>query len=168
MRADPVSIHYRQRWFYVLWSVLLVSSCVLLGLWVRPARSGSGILSVQVKFQDIPEGASCKVWLGPRGAWKHRRWNGDDACLEKAFQGSVLDLGNLSVPIAYRRWQGFYIPSRTSDLLVLRITPPSGETRYFAYSLREDLDSGMIRPGKRLRILFEKKWAQLPADVHLL
>ena len=63
--------------------------------------------------------------------------------------------------IEYRRWMKgrIYIPSRTADLAVIRLLAPGQAPRYMAFSLQNDIYTGLLRPKGKLSYKMEASWA---------
>lgn len=162
MGTNPDSIHYRRRWYYVLWSSLLVASFWLWILWLVPAKSGEAAIRLNLRIADIPAGSRIGVWAGPRASWDGSG-KGDLAATAQVPSDGALTLTRL-LPVAYRRWIGDYIPGKTSDLLILMIQPPEGAVRYITLRLHQDWRDGTLQPGRRLLVTLEGKWKGLSSN----
>jgi len=166
--ASVVSIHQQRRWFYVLWSLLLATSLVLLVLWTIPGSTGQGTLTLQITIKNVPPGTRIQSWVGPREKWIGRSWGGDGACSDQILQSTgPLVIGPLKIPIAYRRCLKTYIPGRTSDLVIFKATPPQGDPKYGVYTLSEDLNTGAFRPRIKMVCTLDMNWSTLRRDPKL-
>ena len=163
MTPSP-SIHYKRRWFYVLWCTLLLASLAALGLWETPARSGSADLAFKIQVANVPPGCAVQFWAGPKKAWPgadHRApMNQPGLPLTAAGEA----IGHLNLRVAYRRWIGGVIARRTDDLLVLKFQPRSGTPRYFTIPLDMDWHSQILRPGRRMAFSTSIDWGNLWLD----
>ena len=161
MEAEKPSIHHQRRWYYVAWITLLVGSLVLLGLWMKPSRQGLASLTINMAIKDLPQGTRAQVWIGPKERWAGTSWNGAGATFDQVIQTSALATCPMPVPLAYRRWlKGrVYIPSRTADLAVIRLLAPGQAPRYMAFSLQNDIYSGLLRPKGKLTYNMAATWA---------
>jgi hypothetical protein len=74
----------------------------------------------------------------------------------------------LELPVAYRRWTGIYMTSKTSDLVVVAFVPPAGTSRYASFPLSVDWNTGLLRPGRRMKIAMDTPWEALCSDSHSL
>ena len=159
------SIHYRRRWFYVLWCTLLAGAFAALGLWETPARREKAALETSVLIRGVPEGTRVQAWAGPLRAWPGSRWNGEGAWADLALPRSgAVPLPLIRLPIARRRLGRGYIPRGTWDLVVVRLLPPSGPPRYLPYECSKDITSGLLAQGHRLKVTISGSWEHLPVD----
>jgi hypothetical protein len=162
LEGEQISIHYRRRWYYVLWSCLLLASLIALVLWETPSPVGTVNVQMNIAIKDLPEGCQFSVWAGPR-----RSWHGNNLVESQAGRiippdGKVVE--SLVLPVAYRRWGGGYIPRRTSDFIVLVFMPPSGEPHYLALPLDTDLRTGFLRLGRKMTVSLGFHWRRLGTD----
>jgi len=63
------SIHHQRRWYYVLWSVLLLSGLALYGRWQTPLRVERPLLGIAFEEQGLPTETAVEVWTGPTVQW---------------------------------------------------------------------------------------------------
>lgn len=158
------SIHYRRRWFYVLWCALLLVSVWAWILWVTPRESGTARMMVRLKVEAVPPGCRVQAWTGPQARWAGDAWQGENPAAEAVMGGDYLDLPPIRLDIAFRRWVKDYIPSKTSDLLVIRFVPPTGQSRYFFLPLEKDWRSGLLRVGWVIHVKIPCPWESLGTD----
>ncbi len=158
------SIHYRRRWFYVLWGVLLLASLGALALWETPKLTGTAQFTLQLQVQNLPARTQVKVWAGPRGGWPGSAWRDQGVAAEVRIVAESVTLVALPLLVAYRRWVKDTIPRRTADLVVLRFEAPGQPPRYFAQPLVGDWLSGILRPGRRMTLRTERRWQDLGTD----
>jgi len=158
------SIHYRQRWFYVLWVVLLLLSCLALFLWERPLRVEQASLVVRVQIREAPAGTRVQVWAGPWSRWEGLSWSGGEGAPTVLNADGSATLPLLRIQIGRRRWFHGYVPRSTWDLVMLRFTAPSGPARYLAVPLTEDIRKGVLRPRWKLFTTVGTPWNGLPTD----
>ena len=161
MGVETSSIHHQRRWYYVAWITLLVGSLVLLGLWMRPSRQGQASLTINMAIKDLPQGTRAQVWIGPKEQWTGAGWNGAGAAFDQVIPVNTLNTTPMAVPLAYRRWMKgrIYIPSRTADLAVIRLLAPGQAPRYMAFSLQNDIYTGLLRPKGKISYKMEATWA---------
>jgi hypothetical protein len=164
--ASSPSIHFQRRWFYALWVILLAVAAGAWILWEKPASWSQASLVVQLKLRDVPLGTRIQAWNGPRAQWPGASWAGLGAFADLPLQADqTLTLPTLRVPIAERRWvRKDYIPRGTGDLVVLKVTPPGGPSRYFLLPLAEDLHSGLLKPKWKLTVFINKSFNGLTLD----
>ncbi|BDU78422.1 hypothetical protein [Mesoterricola sediminis] len=162
----PASIHHRRRWFYVLWTCLLLLSLGALVLWNLPTRTDQASLQMGVVIPDAPSGARVQVWAGPRARCPHPAWDGRGSLGEAAL-GPAGDarLPLLRVPIARRRWVKDFIPGRTWEIVLLRVVVPGQPDKFIIYPLTLDIRAGLLGPGRKLLITSQSKWAKLRVEV---
>jgi len=113
---DPIvkSIHYQRRWFYVLWSAMLVVSICLWLLWITPARTGQATLTLMLHIHGIPDGTQVQTWIGPKNRWPKPSKRPDEVnCIQIPKGILQFSIGPIKVPIAYRRWTHSYMPNST-------------------------------------------------------
>ena len=159
------SIHYRRRWFYALWSALLVASTAALLLWERPSVVDLASLQVVVRVPGAPEGTRIQAWAGPWAKWPGRTWSGGDAFAELApGPGGAATLPVVRMAIARRRWFRGTIPRGTWDLVMVKFTPPSEPPRYLAVPMSRDIRAGLLRPRYRLIVTINTSWQNLTVD----
>lgn len=164
MERDAKSIHFRRRWFYVLWLCLLLASLAALVLWETPSRSGKVNLQIQVLVKQAPQGCRVQVWVGPGRKWQGKLSDGREVRVNQAFPEVGKVVASLELPVAYRRWTRQYIPGQTADLVVLVFTPPTGSPRYLGFHLDTDLNTGLLRPGRGMKLSLECAWEGLWND----
>ena len=166
--AQP-SIHYRRRWFYVLWCSLLLISLGAYGLWEWPKRIEKPLLIVLMKADQLPAGVEVQVWTGPKAAWPGPGWDGLDArCTLKPNGTGGMETPPMLVPVGVRRWvKKGTVPRRTHDLLVFRFIAPGQAVRFSFVSLKNDWRQGLLRDGKRLFFRYEPEWKELSLDGRL-
>jgi hypothetical protein len=160
--APPVrSIHYRRRWAYALWVVLLFLSLGALLLWERPAEVGTGSYQLKVAIRKPPPGAAVELWIGPWARWAGPgRFTASAGPAPLQADGSA-SLPAIRLPIARRRWVRDYIPRGTWDLVVVRFTAPGEAARYMVIPLSTDLRTGLLGPHRRLTGFLNCSWAGL-------
>ena len=149
MPIPSPSIHYRRRWFYVLWTALLLALLWGWALWERPKHIYEASLKVQYRARgEVPAGTRVQGWVGPAGRRPGADWQGEGGFVEAVLDGNnQIVLPVFKLHLAPRRWgRRAFIPRYTWDLLVLRITRPGQAPRYLSASLARDIDSGLLRP----------------------
>lgn len=157
--------HYRRRWYYLLWTLLLMVSIGLWVAWEIPAESGYGRVGTQLRLPGIPPGTSISAWAGPHGNIRSDIWGDPSRVIDLGdSKGTLVEMPPLQLPFAKRRWADAYIPKRTWDLVVIRLKPPSGPTRYFVMDLTSDWNEGTIRPGRVLRYKVACPWEGLATE----
>lgn len=167
MAASPTtSIHHQRRWYYVLWSVLLLSGLALYGRWLTPLRVERPLLGIAFEEQGLPPETVVEVWTGPTGQWRPKPAASPAGFRPLPRNGKgQLAMGATELPMAIRRWvKPALIPARSHDLVVLRFTLPGQDARFLFLSLREDWQTGLLRPGKRLYYTIRPKWDALRTD----
>lgn len=164
--TDPPSIHYRRRWYYVLWCVLLLASLGAYGLWQWPLRVERPLLGILMKANDLPAGTEVQIWIGPRSDWPGPAWDGKDARADlRPDAAGRMEMPPTVVPVAVRRWvTKATIPARTHDLVVFRFLAPGQAVRFAFVSLRNDWRHGLLRDGKRLFFPYQPDWKELTLD----
>lgn len=165
MALDP--IHYKRRWYYVLWSTLLVLSAGALFLWERPARTDLASLQVVLAIKGAPEGSRLQAWAGPWRRWPGSAWSGQGAFADMPLpvSGSAT-LPLLRLSIARRRWTAGYIPRETWELVMVKVVPPSGAPRYYPLPCSSDIRLGLLKPKRRLTIAIDTSWSNLKVDAN--
>jgi len=159
------SIHHRRRWYYALWSALLVLSAGALALWESPTRTDLASLQVTLTVPGAPGGSRLQAWAGPWKGWPGAAWSGRGAFADLALPSAgAATLPLLRVPIARRRWVRDYIPRGTWDLVMLKVVPPSGAPRYYALPVANDIRVGLLRPRYRLTASIDVSWDNLKVD----
>lgn len=158
------SIHFRRRWYYVMWCGFLLASLVALGLWETPAQAGTADLTVKILVTNIPPGCTSQLWKGSK-----KRWPDADRIPPMNQAGSPLTaegkaIGSLKLRVGYRRWIGGVIARRTDDLVVMKFQPVSGHPRYFGIPLEMDWHTRLLRPGQRMVITTTTDWDGLWSD----
>ena len=142
------SIHYRRRWFYVLWAALLLASLAALALWETPRSRDEATLKVQFRSPSaVPPGTVVQAWVGPSARRPDAAWLGEGSFVEAPLGASQrVTLPVLKVKLGPRRWvKGAFVPRATWDLLLLRILRPGEAPRYVFMPLAGDLTSGLLR-----------------------
>nr|WP_320133053.1 hypothetical protein [uncultured Holophaga sp.] len=157
----PRSIHYRRRWAYVLWCVLLLAALGALLAWRRPVPAGEGHVSFGLLIRNAPSGTQADVWCGPASKWRPAL-GGRGPRVPLRADGSV-SLGPLPVHIARRRWVKAYHPE-TTDLVVVELRSPGGAVRYLEYHLLTDLETGLLGNRRKMTVRFDLPWESLSAD----
>lgn len=165
MEQHQVSIHFRRRRYYALWSLLLVLSIAAKVLWEIPVRTGTADLDLRCQITGLPEGSRLQAWSGPKNQWSNIPWDKAGTLAQvEAGPGSV-KLPLMTLPVGFRRWVHDYIPRKTADLVVLRILPKSGLPRYSVFPLGSDWHSGLLQPGKRMLMTINCPWAGLDTNL---
>ena len=160
-------IHHSRRWYYVLWSSLLLLSCAALFLWERPARTEQAALQVNLHLGNAPGGLRVQGWAGPSAAWPGPGWSGEGAFGDViARPDGTTNLPVVRLWIARRRWVRDYIHRGTWDLVVLKLTPPVGPPRFIALPCASDIRSGLLRPKYRLSLSIDASWQNLKLDTN--
>ena len=160
----PRGIHYRRRWFYALWVVLLLLSSGALALWQRPLAVVQASLTVRIHVRQAPAGAQVQTWAGPWDRWPGPEWSAAGAAPTALPADGWATLPVAAITIARRRWVNQYIARDTSDLLMLKFTAPGERPRYFALPLSKDIRTGLLRPQGRLITSVETHWSGLGFD----
>lgn len=158
------SIHYQRRWFYILWASLLMASAAFLLLWETPARRGTSKITLGLVVKGLPPQTRVEVWTGPKDHWPGLDWKGQDPGAKIRIKDEWVVLEPFVLPVAYRRWVKGTIPRHTADLLVLRFDAPGQSPRYMALPLKKDWESGLLSPGRILRVNTEFAWEKLWLD----
>ena len=162
--SAPVrSIHYQQRWFYVLWVSLLLLSATAYAFWERPVSRTAASLSVSLRILGAPEGTQVQVWAGPWSQWRPD-WPGAGTVQVPLQPDGTATLPLYRIPIAQRRWVPGYIPRDTWDLMMIKFITPGGPPRYFALPLSKDIRMGVLKPRYRLKNTITTPWAGLATD----
>ncbi|HWQ09797.1 MAG TPA: hypothetical protein VN436_11830 [Holophaga sp.] len=165
MQQSRPSIHHQRRWYYALWVGLLGLSLAAKVLWETPSRTGVAYLAVHLAVQDLPSGSQAQAWAGPRAQWEGAAWQGLGSVVGATVESGEVSIPRIPLPVGYRRWvRGDVIPRRTSDFVVCRVLPPSGQPRYLAFPLKEDWRSGVLRPGAHLALDLGCRWRDLATD----
>lgn len=166
VQPEERSIHYRRRWYYVLWCGLLASAAVAWLAWETPRLSAHGKVSVRLTLPGLPEGVKAQVWAGPRAVCPSGEWDGSAAAVDLGvIQGNGVNLPPLGLPVGYRRWVADYIPRKTADVLVFRLEAPDQAVRYLVLPLGADWRQGHLRPGRILRYDIQMRWDRLSFDI---
>ena len=163
MIREVRSIHYRRRWYYVLWSVLLLVSLVALCFWEIPSRTGRAKVQFQVTVAHVPQGCRVRVWAGSSKDW-HGSLPDRGGLRAEPFMSEGRTEFTLELPVAYRRWTGTYMTKQTFEYVVIAIVPPTGTSRYAAFPLSSDWNSGLLKPGRKLKIVMDASWEALCDD----
>jgi hypothetical protein len=163
MTADR-SIHYRRRWFYALWVGLLLLSLEALALWERPRAIDQAPLQVQLQVREAPAGTGVQVWAGPWAQWQGLGWSGEGAPSTMLRAEGATPLPPLTIRIARRRWVKDYIRGDSWELLMLKLTAPGEQPRYFALPLSKDIRTGLLRPKGKLISTIMVSWKSLRLD----
>ncbi|BDU70774.1 hypothetical protein GETHOR_28750 [Geothrix oryzae] len=158
------SIHYRRRWYYALWSALLLASLAFLWRWETPASQGSAELTVKIQVLNAPPECTVLFWTGPKKAWPGANQEPSLNQPGRPLTAAAEAIGSLKARVAYRRWVGDLIPRRTDDLLILKFQPKSEAPRFFAVPLDGDWQSRLLRPGRRMGISASVDWSGLWLD----
>jgi hypothetical protein len=159
------SIHHQRRWYYALWTSLLLASSIALFLWERPVRRELATVCVMVQIPGAPKGTQVQAWAGPWSSWKGARWSGADAfCSMPLAPTGRTSLAPVRLHIARRRWGPGTIPRGTWDLVMLRFVPPQGNPVYLAVPCSQDIRTGLIRQGLKLYFEINTPWENLPVD----
>jgi hypothetical protein len=159
------TIHFRRRWYYVLWTALLLLSAGALALWERPVATDSAAFVLKLRVAGAPAGTRVQVWAGPQARWPGQAWQGEGAFAQEALPGDgALALPVLRVPIARRRWVRDYIPRGTSDLIMVRFLAPGAPPRFLAVPLSQDIRLGALRPKWKLATTVALPWEKLDLD----
>lgn len=159
--TGPRGIHYRRRWFYVFWVVLLLLSAGALALWERPLAIVQAPLVVKIQVNRAPPGTQVQVWTGPWSRWPGPNWTGAGALSTALLADGPTTLPTLMIPIARRRWVNGTIPRHTWELLMLKFDAPSEPPRYFALPLSKDIRTGLLRPKGKLMTSIIVSWSNL-------
>jgi len=162
--SDLRSIHFRRRWYYVLWVALLALSAGAWLLWERPLSIDHASLAFRIQVRNVPPGTRVQVWNGPWDRWPGPAWSGEGAAATDLNGDGFAALPVLSVQIGQRRWVRGYVPRDTWDLLVLRLTPPDGPPRYFIQPLSDEIRMGELKPHWKLTTDAGFNWDKLHSD----
>lgn len=154
----PRTIHYRRRWYYALWVVLLAAAAGFLAWWETPARAGSGRIRLVLKAPDFPPGTRAALWTGSARDWTPA-W--DPGGGWNPVQAGLANAGPAPLRIAHRRMGQGLLMRRTQDLAIVVLEAPAGERRYLVYDLREDLAT-VLQIGRYLTVETSTTWARLP------
>lgn len=165
------SVHYRRRWYYLLWVALLGISVAALIAWETPTKAGFATLRLELELQDFPPTGTAQAWVGPRSKWRGVYSDGTGTWSEMPLSNKNLTFPMTPIPVAFRRWIGGYIPRRTADLLVVKFQSPGCPPRYFAMSLASDWHHGLLRIdrpfGLKVPLVWNGLWEE-PLDVSLI
>ena len=156
---EASNIHHRRRWYYVLWTGLLLG---VLGLWFwaeQPTAVGVAKLEVVLTLRGAPAHGRAALWIGrqdeiQKGLATPMDW--------VPVQDSKVALSR-PVHMARRHLGHAYMLSRTDDYCVV-IVEASGQRRYYFYDLREDIGQNLLRMGRRLQLGITANWASLPSS----
>jgi len=159
------SIHWRRRWYYVLWGSLLLSCLLAWGLWERPAFEGTWTARIHLTVHGLPGPGRVQVWCGSSlmRAAAFQGSGGLQADLELATDRR-LEVPPIRMALALRRWWPIHIPAKTWDLMVIRITSAQGQSKYVTLPFHEDLVRRVVRPRAVMSLEMDFKWATLPLD----
>jgi len=153
------SIHYQRRWFYVLWTILLLASCCFLLFWNKPYKAGYGQLTIILHIKEIPDGTQIKTWIGPKNNWPKTTKKFIEASINQYSKNdSAITIGPLKVFVAYRRWIHSYIPRGSDDFVVITFIPKLGPAKYITLSLSDDINSGYFAPPRRMTEIVTNSW----------
>jgi len=147
------SIHYRRRWFYVLWGGLLAASLGALARWETPKSRTEASLKVILRCpQDAPEGTRVQAWAGPAAQRPAASWQGEGAFADLPLDAShQVALPTVRMHVASRRWvRNAFVPRGTWNLLVLKVSRPGLPPRFLVASLDDDLAHGALVAGHLL------------------
>ena len=158
------SIHYRRRWFYVLWVGLLLLSAGAWRLWEKPLRMEEASLALSVRVRNAPPGAVAQVWAGPAAQWPGLAWSGPALAEAGLRPDGLVPLPLLRIRIGRRRWLKGYVPRDTWDLVMIKLTAPGQPARYFIDPLSQDIRMGVLKPGWRLSYDAVVTWGNLRTD----
>lgn len=155
---EPRSIHYRRRWAYTCWVVLLLLALGALGAWRIPGSRGEGQVTLSLRLLDAPAGTRVDFWRGPSSAWKPGR----TAYLQggAAAQDGSLALGPIPILVARRRWLKLLHPD-TTDRIMLRLSAPGGRVAFASYSLAPDLNAGLLGERRKMKVWLPLRWGAL-------
>jgi hypothetical protein len=157
-------IHYRRRWFYALWVTLLLLSLGALALWQRPRAIDQAPLQVQIQVRQAPAGTGVQVWAGPWDQWQGPGWSGEGAVSTALRAEGSTPLPLLTIRIARRRWVKDYIRRDSWELLMLKLTAPGEQPRYYALPLSKDIRTGLLRTKGKLISSIIVSWGSLRVD----
>jgi len=158
------SIHYRRRWFYVLWGLLLLLSAGAWFLWERPLRIEQASLVLKLRVRGAPAGTRVQAWAGPVSMWPGLGWSGEGLAQAELQADGFASLPLFRIQIGRRRWLQGYVPRHTWDLLMLKFTAPGEPPRYYVYPLSRDIRTGLLRPRWRLTTDVQTTWGSLHTD----
>lgn len=164
LMTEVQSIHFKRRWYYALWCVLLLASLVALGLWETPVQGGTAELTFNIQIKNPPTGCTAQAWVGPRKRWPVADRLAPMTEVGKPLTAEGAAVGTLALRVGYRRWIGGILPRSTDDLVVVKFQPNGGTARYFAYPLDLDWHNGLLRPGRRMGIQITFDWDGLWLD----
>jgi hypothetical protein len=154
--VDHGSIHWRRRWFYALWAVLLGTALGAYALWSIPGKKGTARLVVAMRLEDSAGLSTEMASYPPNGSpwdWKAMEFKGG------RFVGEIM------VPLAYRRWTGAVHHGRCHEGVLLRFTK-GGERRYFLIDLRQDVATGLFMPGRKMALEYNGlAWGRMDKDI---
>lgn len=145
--------HQKYRWRYILWSCLLLVSLGALAFWECPSRSGSAEIRLVATIHGAPKSSKVTIWSGPKA-----RVQGIESSTNpsRELNGKIDE--RIILPVAYRRWIGIIIPRKTHDLIVIKVTPPTGAPRYLSLPFSQDWMLGSLKPGSRMPIRLSADW----------
>jgi len=158
---EPRSIHYRRRWAYALWVLLLAVAGGALVAWRIPVSRGEGRVLIALQIPQAPSGTRVDLWCGPSSRWRPGRFVGTLGPV--VTRDGRLVLGPFPVPIARRRWMKVFHPD-TADLILFRISSPEGMSCYASYNLGPDLYSGFLAERRKMILTLTLPWGHLPTD----
>lgn len=157
------NIHYRRRWFYVIWTGILLSVAAF-WIWTeQPARVGAAKLEVVLTLRGMPSQGKAFLWVGHMDAFRNDQTIPGDW---KPLRDAKVSLTS-PVNMAVRRMGDAYMLRRTDDFSVV-IVESSGQRRYLYYDLREDINMKLLRMGRTLRLDIETDWDSLHSVVPFL
>lgn len=148
---EQSSIHWRRRWHYVLWVALLGAALGALGLWRTPVRKGAARVGFKATLSAGQSVSAVACASSARDEEGPLQWQ--PLTLREGTW-----VGELSMPLAYRRWNGQLFPGQCHERIVLRWNGPDGP-RYQVLEERHDLLMGLLAPGRHM--IFEFRGVDL-------
>ena len=162
MSASPVAtLHHRRRWYYVLWTSLLIAAASF-WIWMeRPASSGTANLTMVLVLRGAPPGGRASLWVGPTRLFPENP--AMTTSWEPISEGKVATTSR--VHLSLRHLGQGYLLKKTDDLAVLTLDI-SGQRRYLVYDLRDDIRSTLLQTGRIITISFNRDWDSLQPVAH--
>jgi hypothetical protein len=160
--AAAPNIHHQRRWFYLLWTgiLLIAAACWLWSEW--PTKAGTANLEFVLTLRGIPHQGRAALWVGRLDAFEKNQY------LPQTWvpiQGAKVSVAR-PVHLAQRRTGKAFMLRRTDDFSVV-IVEAAGQRRYLYYDLREDISQNLLRVDRTLRLGIQTDWDSLHSAVHI-
>jgi len=165
---SQASIHFQRRWYYALWLLLLCASLGLYWLWQTPLWSGHATVIVELVFDEQLEGCKVFTWVGPKNEYRKTGTTNVTYLVGPNIQFNGTNYRTtFRIPVSKRRWSRDYIWDSTYDLIVIGFSPAKGVPRFTSFSLTEDIYTGLLRPGRTMKLTAHSRWIDLKENIDL-